>query len=335
MSDTQLIDLQSSKRTEELHQLCRPGDNVLWVASSGGHVAEAKKLHDMMLNEFTSTWVTFDNEQSRSLLAGTRVETVDYVKPRGLVGMAKAGLTAHRLLSSEKFDLVISTGAAVAVPFLTEAAARGIRTIYMESLTRTAGPSLTGKIAKFIPGVQTYCQYESWSDEKWKYAGSILDGWEVDQISTTDDHDSPLRALVSLGTIRPYRFDRAVDSLKRVLADTDQTTWQLGATTREDISGPCHESLAWRELGGLIDDSDVYICHAGVGSVLQSLERGKVPVLIIRSSAHREHVDNHQLEFAQEIADRGIGIVFDIDKPDREVLTTAKNMRARRYERGI
>ncbi|MDD0857184.1 hypothetical protein NHF46_04050 [Arthrobacter alpinus] len=250
MSDTQLINVQSSKQAEELQQLCRPGDNVLWVASSGGHLAEAKKLHDMMLNEFTSTWLTFDNEQSRSLLAGARVETVDYVKPRGLVGMAKAGFTARRLLSSEKFDLVISTGAAVAVPFLIEAAARGIRTIYMESLTRTAGPSLTGKIAKFIPGVQTYCQYESWSDEKWQFAGSILDGWEVDHVSANADHDSPLLALVSLGTIRPYRFDRAVDSLKKVLAVTDQTTWQLGATTRQDISEPCHESLAWKELGG-------------------------------------------------------------------------------------
>lgn len=325
----QMTDLQNKVELETLRQLCRPGDNVLWVASAGGHLAEAKKLHDMMEFGFNSTWVTFDSEQSQSLLSGESMVTVDYVRPRGLLSMAKAGFTAHRVLSEEHYDLVISTGAAVAVPFLVEAVVRGIRAVYVESLTRTSGPSMTGKIAQLIPYVQTYSQYESWSSSNWRYGGSILDNWEVTHNQSVTDSQLPLRTVVSLGTIRPYRFDRAVDSLKKVLAGEDKTTWQLGATERHDISEPHHESLPWSELGKLIQDSDVYVCHAGVGSVLQALDHGKIPVLIVRDSLHNEHVDDHQLDFANEISRRGIGLVLDIENPDRNTLLKAKSMNSK------
>ncbi len=38
----------------------------------------------------------------------------------------------------------------------------------------------------------------------------------------------PLNILVTLGTIAPYRFDRAVDAVLSLIREGDEVTWQLG-----------------------------------------------------------------------------------------------------------
>ena len=102
----------------------------LMVASTGGHLTElallAPRIWPPDPNEL---WVTFDSEQSRSLLAGRRVRFIRDTPPRDWRSALVNVRAAWNLLKSP-FDTVISNGAAIAVSFLPLAQAKGIRRIH-------------------------------------------------------------------------------------------------------------------------------------------------------------------------------------------------------------
>jgi len=62
------------------------------------------------------------------------------------VNLFRNTFLAFKVLRKEKPDLVISTGAGVAVPFIYAAKFFGMKTIYIESLTRVKDLSLAGKL---------------------------------------------------------------------------------------------------------------------------------------------------------------------------------------------
>ena len=58
---------------------------------------------------------------------------------------------AARVVAEERPDVVVSTGAAVAVPFLAAGRAQGAATVFVEPYDRVDGPSLTGRlVAGFV-----------------------------------------------------------------------------------------------------------------------------------------------------------------------------------------
>ena len=65
------------------------------------------------------------------------------------------------------------------------------------------------------------------------------------------------------------------------------------------------------------------VAHSGVGSVLQQFSVGKSPVLAVRSGLHHEHVDDHQLGFAEMTQRRGLSTILDLAQPSRESLEFA------------
>jgi UDP-N-acetylglucosamine transferase subunit ALG13 len=59
------------------------------------------------------------------------------------------------------------------------------------------------------------------------------------------------------------------------------------------------------EFIGHIHNADLLIMHAGAGSIMHAVEAGKVPVVMPRRAAFGEHVNDHQVEFAQALAEAG------------------------------
>lgn len=292
---------------------------VLWVASSGGHVAEAHRIEKLLGVNPDSIWVTFDVPQTRSLLDDRRVAHVDYVAPRDIKAAARAGKQIRRIAKTEEFDFVISTGAAigfVGLPILAITSRTPV--VYIESLARSQGPSLTGRIMRRAPRVRTLTQYPSWEHGHWNYTGTILDSFAAAQRPT----DREVRKIfVTLGTIRPYRFDRLVDAVLEVLEPADEVTWQLGVTSRTDLPGDAHAELSGEEMNRLMAESHVIITHSGVGSILASLELGKSPIVAVRRDKHGEHVDDHQQFVADVVSERGLARILDLDEPSRSTLT--------------
>ena len=62
-------------------------------------------------------WVTFDKEDARSLLEGEKVYPCFYPTNRSIKALIKNTKVAWKVLQREKPDLIISSGAAVGLPF--------------------------------------------------------------------------------------------------------------------------------------------------------------------------------------------------------------------------
>lgn len=303
--------------------LAANGPKILWIVSSGGHLVQARHIERMIGAHPESVWITNDVPQARSLLADRNVIYVDYVAPRDLRGAIRASSIAARVAKQMKPDQIISTGAAIAGVALPRLALAGHRTTFVESVARRTTRSMTGRISALAPRVKTLTQYADRTTRRWEFDGTILANWHRQDDRSMPIEDRPLKVFATLGTIRPYRFDAAVDALERVLRPDDEVVWQLGETARHGLRGEVHQSMANAELRRHIEWADVVVSHAGVGSIVDTLEAGKCPVLVVRRAQRDEHVDDHQIDIASEMKMRRLGFELDLQDARRELLLAA------------
>lgn len=118
---------------------------ICLVGSSGGHLAHLYMLKPFWKNK-DRFWVTFDKEDAKSLLNGEKMYSCYYPTNRSLKALIRNSKIAWNILKEEKPDLIISAGAAVAVPFFYIGKLMGAKTIYIEVIDRINRPTLTGKI---------------------------------------------------------------------------------------------------------------------------------------------------------------------------------------------
>ncbi len=118
---------------------------VCLVCSSGGHLT-----HLYMLKPFWGTkdrfWATFNKEDAQSLLKDEKIYPCYYPTNRSLKALIKNSVIAWNVLLKERPDLIISSGAAVAVPFFYLGKCFGAKTIYVEVFDRINKPTITGKL---------------------------------------------------------------------------------------------------------------------------------------------------------------------------------------------
>lgn len=91
-------------------------------------------------------WVTFDKEDARSLLKGEKMIPCYYPTNRSLKGLLINARLAWKVLKKEKPDLIISSGAAVAVPFFYIGKLFGAKCIYIEVFDRIDHSTLSGEM---------------------------------------------------------------------------------------------------------------------------------------------------------------------------------------------
>ena len=141
---------------------------VCLVGSSGGHLTHLYMLKDFWKDK-DRFCVTFDKEDARSILKNEKVISCYYPTNRNIKNLIKNTFLAIRVLLKEKPDLIISSGAAVAVPFFYIGKILGAKLIYIEVFDRIDKPTVTGKLVypiadKFI--VQ-------WEEQKKVYPKAI------------------------------------------------------------------------------------------------------------------------------------------------------------------
>jgi UDP-N-acetylglucosamine--N-acetylmuramyl-(pentapeptide) pyrophosphoryl-undecaprenol N-acetylglucosamine transferase len=294
---------------------------TLLVASTGGHLKQLHRLHKRLSGvEAPYRWATFDTPQSRSLLADEPVDFLPFVGPRDAVNMLRNLPVARRILREHEIETVVSTGAAVALPFFTLARARRLPCHYVESAARSDGPSLTGRLVSRIPGVCLYTQYPVWAGARWSYRGSVFDSFE--RADAAERRPTRVRkAVVTLGTNK-YGFARLVRRLVKVLPRDADVLWQTGDTDTSGLGITGHRAIPERDLSQAMREADVVVAHAGVGAALAAFEVGKRPILVPRRGVHGEHVDDHQTQIASEMGSRGLSLSIDADEIGVEDLLT-------------
>lgn len=291
---------------------------TMLVASSGGHFTQLAELWPRIEGvDKECVWVTFDSPQTRSMLKDQHVEYVPYIKPRGLGSVLRNVPQAFKLIRKYNVDAVISTGSAIALAYLPYSAVRGLPTHYIESATRVEGPSVTGKALSRVPGINFYNQHETWSNDQWKYLGSVFDGFEA--VPLVAKPQSIKRAVVSVGTMEDYSFRDFFVRLADYLSDAESVLWQTGSTDVSDLNIDGKEVVPAHELEQAMREADVVIAHAGTGTALTSLRMGKRPILVPRDSSHGQHIDNHQFQTAALLDNMGLALsrkVEDLSKDD-------------------
>ena len=124
--------------------------------------------------------------------------------------------------------------------------------------------------------------------------------------------------FVSLGT-QDKPFNRIIDyviSLKENLKEikSEKIIIQLGQTKllKSDIERIesleniiIYDMLKPEKMKDIIKDADIIITHAGVGTIMECLERNKEIIVVPRKVENLEHVNNHQEEIAYEMEKQG------------------------------
>mgnify|MGYP004458328011 FL=1 len=118
---------------------------ICLVGSSGGHLRHLYLLKPYWKNK-DRFFVTFDKEDARSILKNEKVYKCYYPTNRNIKNLIRNTFLAFKILKKERPDIIISTGAAVAVPFFYIGKLFKIKTVYIEVFDRIDKPTLTGKL---------------------------------------------------------------------------------------------------------------------------------------------------------------------------------------------
>lgn len=103
-----------------------------------------------------------------------------------------------------------------------------------------------------------------------------------------------------------HRMIEQIDAIARSAEMAEEFFLQIGASKYEPSACEWVRFVQFREMVKRIQESDVVISHAGAGSTLLCLQQGKRPIIMPRRKKFDEHVDDHQVRFAEKLAERGL-----------------------------
>lgn len=134
---------------------------MLLVGSSGGHLAQLIQLRGWW-SRYQRAWVTFDTPDALVLLEDEPDVTWAF-RPttRNIPNLLRNTLQSMRVLRRFRPDVVISTGAAVALPYFVLSKLLGVTTVYVEVFDRIETPTLTGRLVRPF----TDCMFVQWPEQ--------------------------------------------------------------------------------------------------------------------------------------------------------------------------
>ena len=144
---------------------------VLLVGSSGGHLTQLVALEPWW-RDLQRVWVTFGTVDARTQLAGEDVHWAHHPTTRNVPNLVRNAWLAVRLLRQTRPDVVVSTGAGVALPFFVVARLMGIVTAYIEVYDRVDSRTLTARLCR--PFTTVFCV--QWEEQRRLYPGAHVIG---------------------------------------------------------------------------------------------------------------------------------------------------------------
>lgn len=108
--------------------------------------------------------------------------------------------------------------------------------------------------------------------------------------------------LATVGTDH-HPFDRFVEWVDAWYgSNPDCELFVQRGTCNRIPKGPSSQWLEADELDAMMKRADVIICHGGPSTIMEARHAGVLPIVIPRDPAFGEHVDQHQMRFAEFMA---------------------------------
>jgi len=144
---------------------------ICLACSAGGHLTEIRQIMGAFAGH-KSFFVTFMREDSKELKEAYYIED----PKRNPFSLFKNVFQSFSILRHERPDIIVSTGAGVAVPLCYLAKLMGKKVIFIESFCRVKEPSFSGKLVYPIADLflVQWAQMLSKYGKKAKYWGAVF-----------------------------------------------------------------------------------------------------------------------------------------------------------------
>ena len=121
---------------------------------------------------------------------------------------------------------------------------------------------------------------------------------------TVGTHEQPFNRLVEY-----------IDNMKRDGLIDEKVVIQTGYSTYEPQHCEWQALYPYQTMLRLVDEARIVITHGGPSSFIMPLQIGKTPIVVPRRKQFDEHVNDHQVEFSQAVAER-MGTIITVAEMD-------------------
>ena len=118
---------------------------------------------------------------------------------------------------------------------------------------------------------------------------------------TVGTHEQPFNRLV-----------QKVDDLKKNGIIQEDVIFQTGFSTYEPQYCQWSKLIPYQQMVKNVEDARIVITHGGPASFIMPLQIGKTPIVVPRQHQFNEHVNDHQVEFARNVAKR-MGTIIPVE----------------------
>lgn len=130
--------------------------------------------------------------------------------------------------------------------------------------------------------------------------------------------------FVTVGT-HEQQFNRLVEEVDKLKEDgiiTEEVFIQTGFSTYEPKHCQWSKLISYKEMNNKIKEARIVITHGGPASFIAPLQIEKIPIVVPRQEKYGEHVNDHQLEFVEQIEKRKNSLipVYNIKELKEKIL---------------
>lgn len=122
--------------------------------------------------------------------------------------------------------------------------------------------------------------------------------------------------FVTVGT-HEQPFNRLIESMDNwAKFNNEEVIMQIGFSTYKPKYCKWEKMFKYEDMIEKVEKARLVITHGGPSSFMLPLQIGKVPIVVPRKKEYGEHVNNHQVTFCREVAQKKGNIieVEDIEK---------------------
>ena len=304
---------------------------ICLACSSGGHLSEMMELKEVY-GRYNHFFVTYRSADTIELAEKEKVHFLVNPRRHPILTILNI-LQSFKRFIKEKPDIVLTTGAGVALPMCYIAKLYRKKIIFIESFCRVEKPSLFGKLIYPIANL-TIVQWKPLLDyyKEAKYGGPIFN-FSGDNV---DKNKIKNQIFVAVGTFSTG-FDRLLKEIEMLIEKRiirKKVIAQIGSSKYTPKNYEWFRFTSKEVFWDTMKESKIVITHGGVGSITNALKFNKRTIVVPRKKEFGEVVNDHQLEITRELERQGkIIAVYDIQDLEKALkrvekfeVTTDKNV---------
>jgi UDP-N-acetylglucosamine transferase subunit ALG13 len=138
--------------------------------------------------------------------------------------------------------------------------------------------------------------------------------------------------FVTVGnSIKGVEFHRLIRKIDEIAGELkEEVVAQIGFIEERSQHIQCFSYLNYVEILRYFQTASLIIGHCGVGTVINALAFNKPVILVPRSRAYGEHIDDHQYELANKLRGmEGIFVVDDVNDLEKTILEVKRLLEKR------